>query len=100
MSALISSIVCSWSCVSAKGNASSSSRCHGVSGPKAWPLAAMRAEYSLTSSTAMSRTALRALPLACAQSLPPIFESVGPSPPTYFDSRSSWSVGTKSLSPG
>ena len=35
MSALISSIVCSWSGVSANGNASSSSRCQGVSGPKA-----------------------------------------------------------------
>ena len=37
MSAFTSSMVCSWSGVSAKGNASSSSRCHGVSGPKAWP---------------------------------------------------------------
>ena len=37
----------------------------------------------------MSRTALRARPFACAQSLPPIFESVGASPPTYFESRSS-----------
>ena len=44
MSALTSSMVCSWSGVSAKGNASSSSRCHGVSGPNAWPFAAMRAE--------------------------------------------------------
>ena len=44
MSALISSIVWSWSRVSANGNASSSSRCQGVSGPKACPLAAMRAE--------------------------------------------------------
>ena len=100
MSALISSIVCSWSGVSANGNASSSSRCHGVSGPNAYPFAAMRAEYSLTSSTAMSRTALRALPFAAAQSLPPIFDSVGASPPTYLLKRSSWSVGTYSLSPG
>ncbi len=30
----------------------------------------------------MSRTALRARPLACAQSLPPILLSEGASPPT------------------
>ena len=44
MSAFTSSIVCSWSGVSANGNASSSSRCQGVSGPNAWPFDAMRAE--------------------------------------------------------
>ena len=44
MSAFTSSMVCSWSGVSANGNASSSSCCHGVSGPNAWPFAAMRAE--------------------------------------------------------
>ena len=37
----------------------------------------------------MSRTALRARPFACAQSLPPIFDSTGASPPTYRESRSS-----------
>ncbi|CPU65258.1 Uncharacterised protein [Mycobacteroides abscessus] len=35
MSALTSSIVASWSGVSTYANASSSSRCHGVSGPNA-----------------------------------------------------------------
>ncbi len=100
MSRLISSIVVSWSAVSANGKASSSSRCHGVSGPNAWPFDAMRAEYSFTRSTAMSRTALRAFDLAADQSEPPIFDSVGFSPPTYRESWSSWSVGTKSLSPG
>ena len=44
MSALTSSMVCSWSGVSANGNASSSSCCQGVSGPNAWPFAAIRAE--------------------------------------------------------
>ena len=44
MSAFTSSMVVSWSGVSANAKASSSSRCHGVSGPKAWPLLAMRAE--------------------------------------------------------
>ena len=82
MSALTSSMVVSWSGVSTNGNASSSSRCHGVSGPNACPLLAIRAEYSFTSSTAMSRTARRALPFAADQSLPPILLSVGASPPT------------------
>ncbi len=72
----------SWSGVSMKGNASSSSRCHGVSGGKECPRDAMRAEYSFTSSTAMSRTARRALPFAAAQSLPPILVRAGSSPPT------------------
>ena len=37
MSALTSTIACSWSGVSSYGNASSISRCHGVSGPNAKP---------------------------------------------------------------
>ena len=37
MSALTSLIAASWSGVSVNGNASSSSRCHGVSGANAWP---------------------------------------------------------------
>ena len=37
MSALTSSMVSSWSGVSANGNASSSSCCQGLSGPNAWP---------------------------------------------------------------
>ena len=44
MSALTSSMVVSWSGVSTNGNASSSSRCHGVSGGNACPLLAIRAE--------------------------------------------------------
>ena len=44
MSALTSSIVESGSGVSTYANASSSSRCHGVSGLKAWPCVATRAE--------------------------------------------------------
>ncbi len=43
MSSLTSAMVVSWSGVSAYGKASSSSRCQGVSAPKAWPGAAMRA---------------------------------------------------------
>ena len=43
MSALTSSMVLSWSGVSTNANASSSSRCHGVSGPNSWPRVAIRA---------------------------------------------------------
>ena len=82
MSALTSSIVVSWSGVSMYGNACSSSRCHGVSGPKAWPLDAMRAEYSRISSLAISLTAFLALRLVLFQSAPPILDSDGASPPT------------------
>src|SRR5665647_1949113 len=46
MSALTSSMVVSWSGVSANGNDSSSSRCQGVSGPNAWPLLAIRADVA------------------------------------------------------
>ena len=42
MSRLTSSIAESWSVVSSCGKASSSSRCHGVSGPNAWPGTDMR----------------------------------------------------------
>ena len=54
----------------------------GVSGPKAWPREAIRAEYSRMSSPAISLTALRALDLVLAQSAPPILLSTGVSPPT------------------
>ena len=37
MSALTSSMAVRWSGVGSNGNASSSSRCHGVSGANAWP---------------------------------------------------------------
>ena len=47
MSSLTSAMVVSWSGVSAYGKASSSSRCQGVSGPKAWPGAAIRARVQL-----------------------------------------------------
>ena len=82
MSCLTSSIAVSWSTVSVKGNASSISRCHGVSGPNARPGADCRLAYSWTSSVAISRTALRALRLVFCQSAPPILDSVGASPPT------------------
>ena len=59
MSPLTSLIACSWSGVSSNGNASSISCCHGVSGPKARPGVASRWRYSTTSSSAISRTALR-----------------------------------------
>ena len=58
----------SWSGVSTKLNASSSSRCQVVSAEKAWPRVAWRAAYSLISSAAISRTALRARPLRLDQS--------------------------------
>ena len=77
MSRLTSSTLASWSGVSTYGKASSSSRCQGVSGAKAWPLVACRAAYSLISSAAICRTALRARPLRLAQSEPPSRSSVG-----------------------
>ena len=82
MSRLTSSIAASWSGVSTYGNASSSSRCHGVSGPNACPGEAIRAEYSRISSPAICRTALRARPLVLAQSAPPSRCRLGASPPT------------------
>ena len=100
MSAFTSAMVVSWSGVSAYGKASSSSRCHGVSGPKVWPGAAIRAEYSLIRSAAISLTAFLARCLVFAQSAPPSRCSVGASPPTYLVTWSSWSVGTNSRSPG
>ena len=82
MSCLTSSIAASWSGVSVYGKASSSSRCHGVSGPNACPWEACRAAYSWISCAAISRTALRARALLFCQSEPPILCSVGDSPPT------------------
>ena len=82
MSRLTSSMAASWSGVSTYGNASSSSRCHGVSGPNACPGEAIRAEYSRISSAAICRTALRARPLVLAQSAPPSRCRLGASPPT------------------
>ena len=82
MSRFTSSTAASWSGVSTKLKASSSSRCQAVSAEKAWPRVAWRAAYSLISSAAISRTALRARPLRFAQSPPPILSSVGFSPPT------------------
>ncbi|CFR36548.1 Uncharacterised protein [Mycobacterium tuberculosis] len=94
MSALTSSMAVSWSTVSVKPNASSSSACHGVSGENACPGLACRLAYSETSSPAISRTARRALVLVLAQSLPPSRLSAGACPPTYRDSWSSESIGT------
>ena len=100
MSRLTSSMAASWSGVSTYGNASSSSRCHGVSGPNACPGDAIRAEYSRISSAAISLTALRARPLVLAQSAPPSRCRAGASPPTYLVTSSSWSVGRYSRSGG
>src|SRR5690625_1379122 len=100
ISALTSSMVDIWSGVSTNSKESSSSRCHGVSGPKACPGAVWRAEYRRTSSSAISRMALRALDLVLAQSLPPIRLTEGSSPPTYLVTWSSWSLGTYRRSPG
>ncbi len=100
MSALTSSIVTSWSGVSTYAKASSSSRCHGVSGPKECPWVAIRAEYRRISSPAISLTCLRARALVFFQSAPPILDSDGDSPPVYLVTWSSWSIGTNSRSPG
>ncbi len=100
MSALTSSTAASWSGVSTYGNASSSSRCQGVSCPNACPGEAIRAWYSRISPAAMSRTALRARPLALAQSAPPSRCRAGASPPVYRVTSSSWSVGRYSRSGG
>ena len=100
MSALTSSMVVSWSAVSWYGNASSSSFCHGVSGLNAKPGVRWRAEYSLTRSSAISWTCLRAFALVAAQSEPPSLLSFGASAPMYLLIWSSWSVGMNSLSAG
>ena len=72
MSRLTSSTVESWSGVSTNGKASSSSRCHGESGPKACPLVACRAAYSLISSAGdlpdrLARPALALRPVGAAE---------------------------------
>ena len=82
MSSFTSITADSWSGVSTYVKASSSSRCHTVSGPNAYPWDACRAAYSLISSAAICRTALRARFLRFAQSAPPRRSSVGASPPT------------------
>ena len=64
MSRLTSSTVESWSGVSTNGKASSSSRCQGLSGPKACPRVACRAAYSLISSAAISLDRLAGAALA------------------------------------
>ena len=83
-SALTSSIAVTWSPVSSCGNASSSSICHGVSGPYGGRSIDIRTEYSRTSSPAMSLTARLTRPVVRAQSLVPRRDSRGVSPPTYF----------------
>ncbi len=82
MSALTSSMAPIWSGVSVYGNASSSSRCQGVSGENAYPGADVRAAYSRISSPAICLTALRARPFAFCQSAPPRRCTLGASPPT------------------
>ena len=68
MSSFTSSMACSWSGVSSYGNASSISRCHGVSGPKAWPGVAGAGGRGPRAPAAISRTAAR----TCARGLLPI----------------------------
>ena len=94
MSRFTSSMATSWSRVSSNGNASSSSPCHGVSGPKAWPFTVRRTEYRRTSSPAMSRIARRTLPLVRTQSLEPRRCTRGASPPMYLATTPTWSDGT------
>ena len=81
MSAFTSSITRSWSGVSSCGKASSSSACHGVSGPNACPGTDIRTVYRRTSSPAMSRTARLTFAVALVQSEPPIRMIRGDSPP-------------------
>ena len=81
MSCLTSSIAVSWSPVSSCGNASSSSCCHGVSGPNVCPGTDMRTLYRRTSSPAMSFTARLTLVVALTQSDPPSRCRRGASPP-------------------
>ncbi len=69
-------------------------------GPNAWPCVAMRAEYRRMSSPAISLTCLRARDFVLAQSDPPILLRLGASPPVYFVTWSSWSMGTNRRSPG
>src|SRR5437763_1730795 len=59
MSRATSSMERSWSGVSSNGNDSASSRSHGVSIGKLWPLEWSRAEYRRMRSAAISRTRLR-----------------------------------------
>ena len=54
------------------GTTPSSSRCHGVSWPNAWPAACARFWYRTTSSWAIWPTADRTLALVRAKSAPPI----------------------------
>ena len=88
MSAFTSSMARSWSEVSMNGNDDSNSACHGVSGPKAWPVTWSRRRYSATNSSATSCTAARALDRAFCHSDPPSRLTVGESPPAYGVSSS------------
>ncbi len=81
MSSLTSSMARSWSTVSTNGNDDSSSACHGVSGPKAWPETSSRRRYRATSSSAISCTAARARDRAFCHSEPPSRLTEGESPP-------------------
>ena len=59
----------------------------------------IRTEYRRTSSPAMSRTARLTFAVVRAQSLVPRRCRRGSSPPTYFATMPTWSVGTDSRSP-
>ena len=80
--------------VSTYENASSNSRCHGVSGENAKPGALVRAAYKRINSPAISFTAFFARDFALIQSAPPMRWIAGASPPTYRVTCSSASVGT------
>ncbi len=81
MSAFTSTMAASWSGVSWYGNASSNSRCHGVSPSNAWPSLCSRFWYSTTSSCAISTTAARTRALVRCHPSPPSRLSDGASPP-------------------
>ena len=101
MSSLTSSIASSWSGVSTYGKASSSSRCHGVSGAEGvagggHPGAVELDEAGGDLLDRLLRPALALGPVGAAEPV----EASGASPPTYLVTSSSWSVGTKTRSPG
>ena len=77
MSAFVSATARSWSTVSSYGKLASISACQGVSAPKAWPRAAVRAAYSSRSSSARSSTARLTRCFVRSQSVPPRRLSVG-----------------------
>ena len=100
MSAFTSLIACSWSSVSWYGNELSNSHCHAVSPPNGARELTSRSAYSRSSSSANRSASSLTLRLVLAHSLPPSRVSDGLFPvPVYRATRSTWSVGTYSVSP-